>query len=156
MSHSLVLYLQSLLARAAQPRKRRRGGDAVVPILDLLNTDDESPVRRKPVKGSRVPQPPKPLKEIRGRAGDGPFDLAAWAKSQPVTNLSPMDLWQVCPDSTKAFKNLSTRMTEKTRVRQRRIAAMKKMNPKRPQPTPEPPVVNTKSTTILQPTQRAA
>ncbi|KAI1006690.1 hypothetical protein K3495_g1529 [Podosphaera aphanis] len=87
-------------------------------IEDLLNDDEQSANMQK--KSSRrtkraVRQP----REIVGRLGKGPVDYKKLAEEIKV-EVSLMDLFQISPDMSKAFRKFSTRVNERTMREQMR------------------------------------
>ncbi|KAI0997173.1 hypothetical protein K3495_g11014 [Podosphaera aphanis] len=77
----------------------------------ILNKEEKEPkIRRREKQKEKVT---RQLREIIGRQGKGPLDYKRLAEHIKV-ELSLMDLFQVSPDLSKAFKALSTRVTAKT------------------------------------------
>ncbi|KAI1431816.1 hypothetical protein GGR50DRAFT_699536 [Xylaria sp. CBS 124048] len=142
-----VLILQSLLTTAAggHTAKRRRDGDTAIPISSLLDDppagDGKRDGKRKQRKGKDPNKPPKPMAEIRGRKGEGPYDYKAMLQ-KTVLSVSLMDLLQLSPDFTRNLKHLSIRASEKAKRMGRRYAKMK-----------DSPFVQTASSSIIQPTK---
>ena len=87
------------------PKKRQR-----VEIEDLLNEEDNDPIRR--VQRKRKEGKPKALTEIKGRQGEGPLNYQKLAREMMV-KVSLLDLYQISPDLSRAFKRLSTRVSKR-------------------------------------------
>ncbi|KAI0992993.1 hypothetical protein K3495_g15191, partial [Podosphaera aphanis] len=102
-----VLTLESNL-NEGNTRKRARTMD----IHDILN-EDEQEVKIKKKSSKRERRTKKQLREIVGRLGKGPVNYKNMAEDIRV-NLSLMELFQISPDLSKAFRTLSTRVNERT------------------------------------------
>ncbi|KAI1346713.1 hypothetical protein F5Y01DRAFT_264820 [Xylaria sp. FL0043] len=142
-----ILILQSLLATAAEehPNKRRKDGETSIPINSLvddpMDAEEIKQKRKKPRKPRDSNQPPKPLAEIRGRKGEGPFDYKKLLNTT-VIELTLMDILQLSPDFSRNLKHLSVRASEKAKRTVRRYAKMRETVP-----------LNSASATIVQPTK---
>ncbi|RKF60580.1 hypothetical protein OnM2_049057, partial [Erysiphe neolycopersici] len=89
-------------------KKRARPMD----IHNILNEDERgSKVFKESNRRQRRTK--KQLREIIGRQGKGPVSYKKLAEDIRV-NLSLMELFQISPDLSKAFRTLSTRINERT------------------------------------------
>ncbi|KAI0994798.1 hypothetical protein K3495_g13383 [Podosphaera aphanis] len=87
-------------------KKRARPLD----IRDILNDDVQDTKVRK--TGKRHKRVMRQLREIVGRQGKGPVDYEKLAEDIQV-HINLMELFQISPDLSKAFRALSTRVNEK-------------------------------------------
>ncbi|KAI0991892.1 hypothetical protein K3495_g16295, partial [Podosphaera aphanis] len=101
------LTLESYLNLSNQKKRPRP-----MNIGDVLN-DDEHTAKISKNATRRKRRAEKQLREIVGRLGQGPVNYKKLAEEIKV-EVSLMDLFQISPDMTKAFKKLSTRVNEKT------------------------------------------
>ncbi|KAI1000227.1 hypothetical protein K3495_g7971 [Podosphaera aphanis] len=88
-------------------KKRQRPMD----VENLLNKEQETAKIRK-IEIKRNKRSIRQLREILGRQGKGPIDYKKIAEEIKV-ELSLMDLFQMSPDLSKAFRSLSTRVNER-------------------------------------------
>ncbi|RKF80392.1 hypothetical protein GcM1_193012 [Golovinomyces cichoracearum] len=79
---------------------------------EILNREEKDTKSRKKENQERK-KVAEQLREIIGRQGKGPFNYKRLADNIKV-EVSLMDLFQVSPDLSRAFKSLSTRVTEKS------------------------------------------
>ncbi|KAI0999003.1 hypothetical protein K3495_g9193 [Podosphaera aphanis] len=80
-------------------------------IHSLLNHDEQDPkIQKRAAKRER--RAIRHLREIVGRQGKGPFDYKKLAEEIKV-EVTLMDLFQISPDLSKAFRGLSTRVNKK-------------------------------------------
>ena len=94
-------------------------------VNDVLNSDDEHPEPKKTTKARRArgTRAVRALREIIGREGMGPIDYKQLAeKIQVPVNL--LDLFQMSPDLSKAFRKLSTQVNVKKSKSKTAIAAV--------------------------------
>ncbi|KAI6245779.1 hypothetical protein HI914_06265 [Erysiphe necator] len=98
--------LAAYLNEGEKPRKHGR-----VDIEDFLNQDQPIPKSAKKAyrRGQRALQH---LREIVGRSGKGPINYTKLAEEIRV-NVSLLDLFQMSPELSRAFRNLSTRIVQK-------------------------------------------
>ncbi|POS81890.1 hypothetical protein EPUL_006695, partial [Erysiphe pulchra] len=89
-------------------RKRRRP----IEIDDLLNKEQEN-IKFRKVEQKKRRRTLRQLKEILGRQGKGPIDYQKLAEDIKV-EVSLMDLFQISPDLSKAFRSLSTRVNKRS------------------------------------------
>ncbi|RKF60417.1 hypothetical protein OnM2_051053 [Erysiphe neolycopersici] len=89
-----------------QARKRQR-----VEVEDIINNDEAGPARRAQ-RRSRI-RKGQPLAEIVGRQGKGPLNYTKLAGDM-IVQVSLLDLYQMSPDLTRAFRKLSTRVSKRT------------------------------------------
>ncbi|KAI1001177.1 hypothetical protein K3495_g7021 [Podosphaera aphanis] len=101
-----MLTLESNL-NEGNTRKRARPMD----IHNNLNEDEQEVKMKKSSKRERRTK--KPLREIVGRLGKGPVNYKNMAEDIRV-NLSLMELFQISPHLSKAFRTLSTRVNDRT------------------------------------------
>jgi hypothetical protein len=102
-----VISLESFVAGPSRKRAR---------VDDMLNSDDENPEPKKITKArrARCTRAVGVLREIIGREGMGPIYYRQLAKKiQVPVNL--LDLFQMSPDLSKAFRKLSTRVNVKSK-----------------------------------------
>lgn len=91
------------------PYKKR----ARIEIEDILNATDEEPARRAVKKARKRGQKAlRHLREIVGRQGCGLIDYKKLAEEINVS-VWLLDLFQMSPDLSKAFRTLSTRVNKK-------------------------------------------
>jgi hypothetical protein len=101
---------------AGPARKRQRS--------EPLESDDEEELRTRPPPEALPKKKPtgtakqtkktvRELREIAGRYGKGPISYVKLAE-QIMVPISLLDLFQISPDLSKAFRKLSTRVNEKT------------------------------------------
>ncbi|XDG01515.1 hypothetical protein ABKA04_001130 [Annulohypoxylon sp. FPYF3050] len=120
-----VSFLQSLLAAAMPPNKKRKAGDTAIPVSSLVDDQSSGQAQERKKKPQKTKtSAPKPLTEVRGREGKGPMDYKALLEQNKI-EVSLLDLLQVSPDFCKNLKYLSTRMGEKARKTARRYAVMR-------------------------------
>ncbi|KHJ32197.1 hypothetical protein EV44_g3571 [Erysiphe necator] len=89
-----------------QSRKRQR-----VEVEDIINDGSGESVKRAQRK-SRA-RKGQPLTEIVGRQGKGPLDYTKLAEEM-IFKVSVLDLYQMSPDLSRAFRKLSTRISKRT------------------------------------------
>ncbi|POS81973.1 hypothetical protein EPUL_006544, partial [Erysiphe pulchra] len=85
-------------------------------IEDLLNKEEQDPKLRKRNRRSSEKKVIRHLREIVGRQGKGPINYQRLAEDIKV-EVSLMDLFQMSPDLSKAFRALSTRINKKLEKR---------------------------------------
>lgn len=89
-----------------QSRKRQR-----VEVEDIINDGSGESVKRAQRK-SRA-RKGQSLTEIVGRQGKGPLDYSKLAEEM-IVKVSLLDLYQMSPDLSRAFRKLSTRISKRT------------------------------------------
>ena len=89
-------------------RKRARP----IHIEDLLNEEEHDPKLRKKNKKQSERKLVRNLREIVGRQGKGPINYQKLVEDIKV-EVSLMDLFQMSPDLSRAFRTLSTRVNKK-------------------------------------------
>ncbi|KAI1005917.1 hypothetical protein K3495_g2303 [Podosphaera aphanis] len=101
------LTLESYL-NTSNSKKRERPMD-----IDNLLNDDESSAKMQKKGSKRTRRAERQLREIVGRLGKGPVNYRKLAEEIKM-EVSLMDLFQISPDMSKAFRKLSTRVNELT------------------------------------------
>ncbi|KAI0999007.1 hypothetical protein K3495_g9188 [Podosphaera aphanis] len=103
---SNLLKLAAYLNEGDNPRKHAR-----VDIEDILNNDQPTlkSVKKSHRRGQKALQH---LREIVGRSGKRPINYTKFAEEIRV-NVSLLDLFQMSPELSRAFRNLSTRIVPK-------------------------------------------
>ncbi|KAI0992206.1 hypothetical protein K3495_g15980, partial [Podosphaera aphanis] len=107
------LTLESYL-NTSNSKKRTRPMD-----IDNLLNDDEQDAKMRKKNSRRARRAERQLREIVGRIGKGPVNYKKLAEDIKV-EVSLMDLFQISPDLSKAFRKISTRvnaMTMRERMR---------------------------------------
>jgi hypothetical protein len=105
----------------AVPKKPKLAKLLTTPIVDPVSTpaaatppEPASEPRRTTKEAYTVKKMIKTLREITGRAGQGPIDYKEFTTGIKVT-INLIDLLQMSPDYAKALRTYSTRINNKKR-----------------------------------------